>query len=124
MDRVLLDTDVIIENFRGNETIFSRIKDLKNEKALFYISPVSIAEVYAGIRSKEEEMFYEFFNSLSCLPIDQTIAVKAGEYLRLYSKSHGLEIADAMIAAVSFHNKARLFTLNKRHYPMRDIRFA
>lgn len=124
MDRVLLDTDVIIENFKGNETILLKIRDLKDEKVLFCISPVSIAEVYAGIRSKEEEMVYEFFNSLSCPQIDQTIAVKAGEYLRLYSKSHGLEIADAMIAAVSFHNKARLFTLNKRHYPMRDIRFV
>lgn len=81
MDRVLLDTDVIIENFKGNETILSKIKDLKDEKALFYISPVSIAEVYAGIRSKEEEMVYEFSKSLSCLLIDQTIAVKAGEYL-------------------------------------------
>lgn len=124
MDRVLLDTDVIIENFKGNETILSKIKDLKNEKLLFYISPVSIAEVYAGLRSGEEEMVEEFFNSLSCLPIDQLIAVKAGAYLRSYSKSHGLEIADAMIAAISFHNKARLFTLNKRHYPMRDIRFV
>ena len=69
MDRVLLDTDVIIENFKGNETILSKIKDLKNEKILFYISPVSIAEVYAGLRSKEEEMVYEFFNSLSCRSI-------------------------------------------------------
>ncbi len=124
MDRVLLDTDVIIENFKGNEIILSKIKDLKNEKLLFCISPVSIAEVYAGLRSGEEEMVEEFFNSLSCLLIDQTIAVKAGEYLRLYSKSHGLEIADALIAAISFYNKARLFTLNKRHYPMRDIRLV
>ncbi len=124
MNKILLDTDIIIESLKGNEKIFSKIKGLKDEKVLFYVSPISIAEVYAGIRRGEEELIGDFFNSVISLPINDGIDIKAGEYLRLFSKSHGLEIADALIAAVSFHNKARLFTLNKRHYPMRDIMFV
>lgn len=124
MDKILLDTDIIIENFKGNDEVFMKIKGLKDEKALFYISPISIAEVYAGLRTGEEMVVADFFGSVTCLPIDGNIAIKAGEYLRLFSKSHGLEIADAFIAAVSFRNQTRLLTLNRRHYPMRDIRFA
>ena len=124
MNKILLDTDVIIENFRGNGPILEKIKDLKDEKAFIYISPISIAEVYAGLRSGEEKIVGEFFNSVPCLPINESIGVNAGEYLRLYSRSHGLEVADALIAALSFHSKARLFTLNKKHYPMKDIRLV
>lgn len=124
MDKILLDTDIIIENFKGSDEVFMKIKGLKDEKALFYISPISIAEVYAGLRTGEEMVVADFFGSVTCLPIDGNIAIKAGEYLRLFSKSHGLEIADAFIAAVSFRNQTRLLTLNRRHYPMRDIRFA
>lgn len=123
LSKILLDTDIIIENLRGNEAIFLKIKGLKDEKAIFYVSPVSIAEVYAGIRKGEEKLIADFFNSVTCLPISDIIAIKAGEYLRLFSRSHGLEIGDALVAAVSFHNQARLLTLNKKHYPMRDIGF-
>ncbi|MBI4484176.1 MAG: hypothetical protein HY652_14975 [Acidobacteria bacterium] len=40
-----------------------------------------------------------------------------------YSRSHGVELADALVAATAYWNKIPLWTLSKRHYPMRDIRF-
>jgi hypothetical protein len=35
-----------------------------------------------------------------------------------FGKSHGLGLADAMIAATAQHENAALTTLNTKHYPM------
>jgi len=39
-------------------------------------------------------------------------------YRRDYGKSHGVGIADAIIAALAKDLNAKLATLNKKHYPM------
>jgi predicted nucleic acid-binding protein len=43
--------------------------------------------------------------------------------LRQYRKSHGVEIADALIAAAAVANRAELWTRNRKHYPMKDVSF-
>jgi predicted nucleic acid-binding protein len=41
-----------------------------------------------------------------------------GLYKRDYSKSHGVGIADAILAAITEKERAKLKTLNVKHYPM------
>jgi predicted nucleic acid-binding protein len=38
-------------------------------------------------------------------------------------RSHAVELADALIAAAASVTGLRLWTLNRRHYPMPDVRF-
>ena len=47
----------------------------------------------------------------------------SGDYLARYGKSHRVEIADALIAAAAATSGLRLWTLNRKHYPMQDLRF-
>ena len=58
-----------------------------------------------------------------CIPIDVGIGRLAGDYLRQFAKSHGLDLGDALIAATVSHHKVELWTRNRRHYPMKDITF-
>jgi predicted nucleic acid-binding protein len=51
------------------------------------------------------------------------IGRRAGRYLQSYSRSHGVELGDALIAAAASVNEIPLWTLNRRHFPMRDVRF-
>jgi hypothetical protein len=44
-------------------------------------------------------------------------------YIARYSRSHGVEIADALVAAAAATTGLRLWTLNRKHYPMPDVRF-
>ena len=121
--KFLLDTDVIIQCLRGIKREGERIKQmLKNADEVFF-TPISSAEIYAGIRSGEERIVADFFDTLKPVEIGRATGEKAGEYLRMYGKSHSLEIADALIAAVAFITQAKLYTLNKKHYPMKDIHF-
>lgn len=43
--------------------------------------------------------------------------------MRQFAKSHRLELADALIAATASIHKLKLWTRNRRHYPMKDIAF-
>jgi predicted nucleic acid-binding protein len=49
------------------------------------------------------------------------------EWLRGYqpfvAKSHSVELGDALIAACASSEGLKLWTLNKKHYPMKDIDF-
>jgi predicted nucleic acid-binding protein len=46
------------------------------------------------------------------------IARAAGLYKRDYGRSHGVGLADAVLAATAQAENAELKTLNARHYPM------
>lgn len=123
MRSILLDTDIIIEILRKNITIAEEVKGLYRTGKLICFSPVTKAEVYHGIRPKEEIDTSHLFSRMTCLLIDDVIGEKAGKYLKNYHKSHNLQLGDALIAATANANKAFLFTLNHKHYPMKDIQF-
>jgi predicted nucleic acid-binding protein len=48
---------------------------------------------------------------------------QAGLYLQRYRRSHGVEVADALIAANAVASRAQLWTRNRKHYPMKDVAF-
>ena len=54
------------------------------------------------------------------IPVDAEIAGRAGDLRREFGPSHGTGLADALVAASSIVNKARLATLNVKHYPMME----
>lgn len=123
MSNVLLDSDIIIEILRNNEAIAKEVKKLFRKGKLICFSPVTKAEVYHGIRPKEEINTSRLFTKMTCLSINDATGETAGNYLRKYHKSHNVELGDALIAAAAKVNKAVLFTLNRKHYPMKDIKF-
>lgn len=94
----------------------------EGEDAILY-SPVTEAELWAGVRTREYQALTDLLGSLICVSIDKAIGRRAGEYLRRYSKSHGVELADALIASAAVLNEAKLWTRNRKHYPMRDLTF-
>ena len=123
MAKLLLDSDVIIEWLRGHEPFVTKIAQLLKEHSQLFWTPVSVAEVYSGVRKSEETRTGKLFILLEPVSISPDTGKKAGEYLRLYAKSHGVEIADALVAACAFMENLPLWTLNRKHYPMKDISF-
>jgi len=52
------------------------------------------------------------------VPIDTEIGKAGGLCKRDYGKSHGVGLADAILAATAEAENAELKTLNIKHYPM------
>ena len=116
---IILDTDILIWVLRGNVEIKEKLEKAVNETdGSLYITPIQIAEIYAGMRKSEENITKGFLNSFNIIPIDAEIGRLAGKFINQYRKSHSVEIADAIIAAASIVNSFKLWTLNKKHYPM------
>jgi predicted nucleic acid-binding protein len=121
---VLVDSDILIEVSRGRDAeIVSKWINLSNADAAVLYSPVSVAELWAGARPKEFDALDNLFRALRCAGIDEEAGRQAGAYLRQYRQSHGLEVADALIAAGAVANRAELWTRNRKHYPMKEISF-
>jgi len=123
LNKCLLDTDVIIQWLRGVREIKDKIERFIKDGVTLIWTPVQIAEIFAGMRRGEEEIISNLFLIFDSFFLNEDIGKKAGEYLRKYSKSHALEIADALTAAAAFHYNLHLWTLNSKHFPMRDINF-
>jgi predicted nucleic acid-binding protein len=121
---ILVDSDVLIEISRDrNPEIVESWKALRRSPEVLACCPVTVAEVWRGARAAEEEVLTHLFQIFVCVPIDEQIGRLAGDYLRLYSGGHGVDLGDALIAATAVMRGAELWTRNRKHYPMKHIVF-
>jgi len=121
MSTILLDTDIVVDLLRGKVPIRNRIDEILMNGIALSVTPITWAEIHSGIRRGEEETVRQFFDSVRNLSIESSMGKRAGEYLRLYGKSHGVRLADALIAATASVLQIMLFTMNRKHYPMKDV---
>jgi len=113
---ILLDTDVLIDFFRGHGKAAAFVN---TNSSRIILSAIVVAELYAGIKGETELTVIEKFISLfRVIPVTSEIAKIGGLFRRDYGRSHGLGLADAIIAATCEVEKAELKTLNIQHYPM------
>lgn len=120
-----MDSDIVIEVLRRRDAeIASRWIDLGASGALVVYSPVTAAEVWQGAWDREHGDIDAIFALMTAVPIDADIGRRAGHYLRLYRASHGLDLGDALIAATASIHGVPLWTRNRKHYPMKDVRLV
>lgn len=113
---ILLDTDVLVDFFRGNSKAVAFV-NVNSDRII--LSSIVVAELYAGVKGDAEQATLENFVSLfRVIPVSAEIAKTGGLYKRDYGKSHGVGLADAILAASAETEKAELKTLNTKHYPM------
>jgi predicted nucleic acid-binding protein len=116
MQRYLFDTDIIIDFLRGREEAITFFNTFESD---FQMSVISLAELLSGVRSDDEKDDLNHFLSLfTIVALTKDMAFAAGTFRRQYGKSHGMGLADALIAATAQTMGARLVSLNKKHFSM------
>jgi len=124
LNSLLVDSDILIEVARGREArLLGQWAELSKASVTIACSPVTIAELWHGARPQEYPILNALFGALACVPIGPDIGRRAGEYLRQYARSHGVELGDALIAATASFHEFALWTRNRKHYPMKDVAF-
>lgn len=116
---VLIDTDVIINFLRGRDeeaSFFHRV--LVGEEFSACYAAITEVELYsaAKINQRQSESIQMLMNNLHRVGISSPVAQLAGQLLGKFRKSHGLEIADAIIAASTIIQGACLVTENTKHF--------
>jgi len=116
-DRVLLDSDVLIDLARGDGRAVELIDGFISRGERPSISIITEMELYLGARSKAEERSVgQLLRRFEVVLISEMISVRARNLTVRYVRSHGLTIPDALIAATAIANRALLLTRNVRHY--------
>lgn len=121
MKKILFDTDVLIEHLRNNPEVTRQIGRLYEAGASLAYTPVAEAEIFQGLRSNERDRAIRVLGFFECLHVNKEVGRRAGEYLRKYSKSHGVEMPDALVAAAAVIHHFALCTFNWKHYPMTEL---
>lgn len=112
MEKVLVDTCIFIDLFKGN----NRFKYLLSNFD-FSINSIVFMELLQGAKNKNElNAIDKFLSNFTIAHLNNEISKKALNLVKTYSKSHNLQIPDALIASTVICNKMRLLTLNKKDF--------
>ena len=113
---VLIDTDVLIEVGRGVKEAVICLQQIE-QKASPAISTISQMELTIGCSSKSElRSLDRFLSRFRIVKLNEQISDTAIDLLHRYRLSHGLLIADALIAATELSLDASFLTRNQRDY--------
>ncbi len=115
-DFVVVDTDILIDAGRGVEEAVACLQMIESQSALA-TSAVTQMELLVGSRNKQEPNEIEkFLSRFQILKLTGQASDTAVDLLRRYRLSHGLLIADALIAATAVVLNAPLISKNQRDY--------
>jgi len=115
-DFVIFDTDVLIDAGRGVQEAVTCLKQVEEQSDLA-ASVVTQMELIIGCRDKKELQFVEeFLSRFRIVQMSEHISHRAVDLLTQYRLSHGLLIADALIAATAIQMQLPLISKNQRDY--------
>ncbi len=116
---ILCDTNIIIEILKGNKRTINIIESIGLENIA--ISSVTVMELYFGALNKRElNKIKKHLQALNIVHFDTDISESAIELIERFSKSHGLQIPDAIIAATAMTSEIKLFTFNLKDFKYID----
>lgn len=120
--KAFIDSDVLIWHLRGERKALNFLVKLRDKERLeLWTGALQRAEVVFFMRPNEEKATYLFLSQFKTASVDQTIIDKAGEIYRQWNPRAGTDVNDAILAATVLQAGGRIYTLNKKHYPMPDL---
>lgn len=112
---VLIDSDVLIWLARGHPGAARRLSTVRP----WQISIVTYMELAQGCRSKIElQRLKEGLaaRATELHPLTPSISGRAAELIDSLALSHGMRLADALIAATAIEHRLTLLSANTRHF--------
>lgn len=115
-DLILIDTDILIDAGRGVGEAVTRLQDLEAQAPLA-VSAITQMELFVGCRNNSElQQVQKFLKRLDVLKLNEQISDTAVDLLQRYRLSHGLLVADALIATTTLVFDAPFISKNQKDY--------
>lgn len=116
MNRVFVDSDVLIDVLRQLPVALNALNDLRPTNSLL-VSVVVRMEVVVGSFNKEAlQQTERLLRQLTLVPITEEISTQADQLVTKFCLGNGLKLADALIAATALVYNAPLLTKNQRDF--------
>ena len=118
MEKIVLDTNILIEILKGNQETVTKVQSFENELC---ISAITVMELFYGAINKAEVKKLENFILLfTVIHTNENISRKAINLVKQYAKSHTLDIPDSIIASTALTLECELFTYNTKDFKYID----
>ena len=116
MNKVLVDSDIVIDFLRTKDGALPKLLQSQREKKLeLFLSSVTVLELFSGKSSKKTtETLTELIDGFAIVPLGRELAIFAGQ-IRRDARTSG-SLGDLIVAASALSIDAKLATRNKRHY--------
>lgn len=112
----LIDTDILIDVARGVREAITRLEQLDAQSELA-ISAITQMELIVGCQNRAElKALQAFLQRFEILSLSEFISLQGVKLLKTYRLSHGLKIADALIASTAISANIPLISKNQRDY--------
>ena len=124
MKPFLLDTNIIVDALRKRNDRHLLVEQFLDQGQPLASCPITITEIYAGMRAHEEKPTRAFMRSLLFFAITKVkeIAEAAGLLKAQYAKrGKAISFQDASIAAVCIAYGCTLVTENTKDFPMPEL---
>ncbi|KHD06940.1 twitching motility protein PilT [Candidatus Thiomargarita nelsonii] len=113
---IIVDTDILIDAGHSIKAALNCLTQYE-QKAKLAISIITKMELVVGCRDKNElRKTEQFIRRFQILNLNESISTHADKLLCQYRLSHGLLIADALIAATAINWNYHLISKNQRDY--------
>jgi tRNA(fMet)-specific endonuclease VapC len=117
-ESVLVDTDILIKAYRGDELKIANLKKLKDK---YCISVVTACELLVGAKNfKQLDEMNRLLKIYTIAPIDEKISELSLKLFQRYSVKNRLKMSDTFIAATAISNDLLLYTDNKPDFKFID----
>ena len=111
---ILCDSDIVIEYLKGNINFKEKFEINKGKIVL---SAITLMELYYGALNKKElNKIKKALSNFEIIFLNEKITFISLQVIEIYSKSHGLKIPDALIAATAIYSNLSLWTNNLKDF--------
>lgn len=116
MNKILIDTDILIDFLRTKKGVLLDLFNLQSEhKVELFIASATIVELYSVKSSKlKNPDISEFISSFKIIELTKPLAKFAGELRR--DNKLIIRFADLAIGATALFINAKLATRNRKHF--------
>jgi predicted nucleic acid-binding protein len=119
---MLLDSNIIILYLNGDRAVIAGVNALQSTGRALFVSATTIVEVrsLSSLSVSDLQIITRFMNQFIVIPIDQTIAEKAGDLRR----TTGLGFADSIIISTAVVKNLPFVTRDKKLHHVREVQFV
>ncbi len=112
---ILCDTNIFIEALKNTPSATNLLRHIGFQNIA--LSAITLMELYFGAFNKRElSKIKSQLQHLELINLDKEITEVAINLIEKYAKSHGLHIADSLIAATSICHAMELLTYNIKDF--------
>lgn len=118
----LLDTSFVIDYWRGLPEATSRMEELLEAGAAFFVNEIVVCELFTGLRPAEAEKARRFLQPIEFVqPGPQTAAMAGRWRAEASDRGRALHLADSLIAAAAEAAGAAVLTRNIRDFGVTPV---